>query len=87
MEYLKDAKVKILVNRLGRARGVCGAYGRVEDWMLASFLRTRGQGARVSVEGFEGSTDPVARSDGRLWDRGRDHARGQAFLTASSRLR
>lgn len=47
--------------------------------MMASFLRTRGQGARVSVEGFEGSTDPVARSDGRLWDRGRDHARDKAF--------
>lgn len=55
--------------------------------MMASFLRTRGQGARVSVDEFEGSTNPVARSDGRLWDRGRDHARGQAFLTASSRLR
>lgn len=23
MEYFKDAKVKILVNRMGRARGVC----------------------------------------------------------------
>lgn len=55
--------------------------------MMASFLRTRGQGARLSVDEFEGSTNPVARSDGRRWDRGRDLARGQAFLTASSRLR